>query len=129
MTVPYTKIPPAFLNVIVVVERVPKNEGNSKCGNYRVTCNPPALTVTEYGTIINFQLIAPTPDRIKFNSIDKKKPNPTRQISDPSISLDGKQMTMWDANTLPEIICITLKFKDGKQRTSFDPQVQNDPKP
>jgi hypothetical protein len=129
MPTTYTPVPPVFLNMIVIVERRPVKDGNSNGGDFQVTCHPPYLVVTEPGSIINFQLIAPTPDTIKFSGIDKKKPNPERQLSDPSVSVDGRQMTLSDANTIKETIDVTLLFNDGDCSGSFDPQVQNDPKP
>jgi hypothetical protein len=124
----FTPVPPAFLNMIVIVEPRHKEDGNSKCRKYQVTCHPPYLIVTEPGTIINFQLIAPTPDAIIFLGMHKEKPHPLPQLSEPSISLDGKQMTVCDANTVPEGIDVTLRLAHHKHEIDFDPQVQNDPK-
>jgi hypothetical protein len=129
MPTPYTPVPPAFINTIVIAERRPEEDGNTHCRKYRVTCHPPYLVVTEPGTILNFQLITPTPEEIAFRGIEKKKPYPTRQLSDPSISVDGKQMTLSDINSIKEKIEVTLLLKDGDCDVSYDPQVQNDPKP
>lgn len=128
MQTPYTPVPPAFINTIVIAERRPDEDGNTHCRKYRVTCHPPSLVVTEPGTILNFQLITPTPQEIVFRGIEKKKPNPERQLSDPSISVDGKQLTLSDANSIKEKIDVTLLFKDGDRDVSYDPQVQNDPR-
>jgi hypothetical protein len=125
---PYTPVPPAFINTIVIVEQRPEEDGNSKCRKYQVTCHPPYLVVTEPGTILNFQLIAPTPEAFVFKGIHKHKPHPEPQLSDPSISLDGKQMTLCDANTVVEDIQVTLRFRHHEREIDFDPQVQNDPK-
>jgi hypothetical protein len=124
----YTPVPPAFINTIVIVEERREEDGNSKCRKYQVTCHPPYLVVTQPGTILNFQLIAPTPAAVTFKGVYKHKPYPEPQLSDPSISLDGKQMTLCDANTLQEDIHVTLRLQHQEREIDFDPQVQNDPK-
>jgi len=125
---PYTPVPAAFINTIVIVEPRPLEDGNSHCRKYRITCHPPYLVVAERDTILNFQLILPTPEDILFKGLKKKKPFPERQLSDPSISLNGKQMTLCDANTICEDIDVTLQFHHHGREIDYDPQVQNDPR-
>lgn len=127
MTTPYVPIPPAFINMLIIVERRDDESGNTACRKYQVTCNPPDITVSYPDTIVNFQLISPTPETIKFIGLDKHKPIPTMQLSNPSISLDGKLMMVCDANTVNEAISVSLLFGDGPHDLSFDPQVQNNP--
>lgn len=128
MSYPSSPVPPAFINMTVQAEPRRDKTGNTPCGGYHVTCHPAALVVSQLNSILNFQLIAPTPDGVKFASISKHKPIPVTQLSNPSISLDGKLMTLCDANTVAEPIDVTFHFTDGPHTFTFDPQVQNEPK-
>lgn len=114
-----TPVPPAFINVIVVAMPID--------GGYQVTCIPPTVSVTEPSTLLNFQLIDPTPATVRFNGIEQNQGTES-QFSDPSISLDGKQLTLCDANSVWGGIDVTLLFSNGGDKFKFDPQVQNTPK-
>ncbi|MBC7452381.1 MAG: hypothetical protein H7335_01480 [Massilia sp.] len=124
---PYTDIPPALINVLVIVVPCDDGSGNMGDGLYNVTTLPHAITVTRRNTIVNYQLIAPTPDAFVFLGMEKKPSGGVWQLSKPSISLDGKMLTFSDQNSDREDIAVTLLFSDGMAHISHDPQVQNTP--
>ncbi|RFP21554.1 hypothetical protein D0T25_09845 [Duganella sp. BJB488] len=56
------------------------------------------------------------------------KPKDNGQLSEASVSVDGKLLTFSDANTVKMSLAINLKFKDGDMvEFSHDPQIQNNP--
>ena len=119
-----------MINVLVIIQRVADGSGNAGDGDYEVTCNPPDISVTRTNTLINYQLLSPTPAEIVLTGFTTSKPIPIPQLSQPpSISLDGTLMTLCDANTVAEEIHITLGFQDNlhERKLSFDPQVTNVP--
>lgn len=120
--------PPEFHNITVVVEPAPAGGGNAGGGKWKVSCNPYSVPVHSGDAILNYQLVSPTPSGIVFAGYDACAPLPGRQLSRPSISLDGKMMTFSDLNSKGETIMITLRFKDIME-ILYDPEVPNDPPP
>lgn len=121
---PETLTPPGpnFCNVLVTA--VP----SSKPGIYTVTCFPEKIPVIG-PTIVNFQLIAPTPADVEFLSKIGKSPSDKRQLSNPSVSTDGKMLTLSDVCTWMGEIDTTLYVTDkDKGDQGFDPQIRNDPR-
>lgn len=113
----------AFLNVQVTA--IPSLvDGKVK---YATTFNPASLTVKEADTVINYQLITPTPPGVQFKKLTVK-PDRYDQFSEPTISESGKLVTFSDANTVRATFNITLHFtdKDGVE-FSVDPEVENEP--
>jgi hypothetical protein len=118
--------PPDFQNVDVTVIPMPDGGGNSVGGKFMVTCIPENLVVQGTDTVINYRLIAPTPKGIVFAGLAKETRLRERQLSTPSISVDGKMMTFSDQNSLPGTIKITLEFKDNSL-IIYDPEIGNEP--
>ncbi|AVR97256.1 hypothetical protein [Pseudoduganella armeniaca] len=122
-----TDKPTAFLNVqVTAIPGIDPKTGKTK---YTVHFNPAALQVTEYDTVINYQLVDPTPAGVVFKSVTVK-PGREDQLSDPSISESGKLVTFSDANTKKANFHLTLHFKD-KAGVEFlhDPEISNEPPP
>ena len=113
---------PAFVNVRVTVTP------GSQAGQYAIACFPDPVPVTQR-TVINFYM---DPDSAPIDVIftDKiiKKPDHTRQFSLPSVSTDGKMLTLSDVDTVRETVHITLHVTDKDHRKiPFDPQIVNGP--
>ncbi|GAB3413870.1 hypothetical protein NX774_00850 [Massilia agilis] len=116
---------PEFHNITVVVEPVSDGSGNAGGGKWKVTCTPYSSPVFTGDAILNYQLVAPTPSGIVFAGYEACAPLPGRQLSKPSISVDGKMMTFSDRNSKGEVILVTLRFKDIME-ILYDPEVPND---
>jgi len=116
---------PEFLNVQVTA--IPKIDSKGHI-TYDTTFTPERLTVTTPDTVINYQLVYPTPADVKFKKLSVV-PDQNDQFSAPSISESGKLVTFSDANTAKETFNIKIKFtnKDG-QEYLVDPEVDNDPR-
>lgn len=119
---------PSFHNVEVNVKPTPHGDGNTLGGKFHVICSPGPVTVESEYAVINYQLTGDTPSGIVFDGFDRARPNPRRQLSAPTISLDGKMMTFSDCNTDSEPLLIVLRFRDNTV-TLFDPEVTNGPQP
>ncbi|MBY0239053.1 MAG: DP-EP family protein [Burkholderiaceae bacterium] len=119
--------PTSFINVQVI--SVPVADAAPHEKKYKTTFNPKKITIHEKDTVINYQLIAPTPEGVQFKSVTIA-PDHNNQFSDPSISESGKIVTFSDANTVKSDFNITLHFID-KDNIAFsvDPEVINDPDP
>lgn len=120
-------IPPAFVNVIVIAVRSYDGTGNAGDGLYNITTLPETVAVNRPNTIVNFQLIPPTPDEFVFTGIDRKPSVGVRQLSNASVSLDGKMLTFSDENSDKESVGVTLLFSSGQGSIMHDPQIQNTP--
>lgn len=121
------QIPPAFINVLLIITPCNDGTGNIGDGLYQITALPEAISVTKPNTAVNYQLLPPTPDAFRFLGMEKKKPHPALQLSNPTISVDGKNMMFFDSNTVGEPIEVILLLSDGKGTIPFDPQIQNTP--
>lgn len=128
---------PAFLNTPVTVTRTPDGGGNACHGKYQVTYyQPGGISVNEHGsisvvstnTILNFQLIAPTPSEVVFTGMRTNQNDVEQQFSEATISLDGKMLTFTDIDNSPGGIAVTLLWRDSVE-ISHDPQVVNTPQP
>jgi len=116
---------PVFINVKVKVKHTPHGDGNSADRRYHVKCKPDRFPVYTGDAVINYQLVS-APDGIVFDGFDRSKSYPDRQMSQPSISVDGKMMTFSDRNTEKEPVLIILRFRD-KSIILYDPEATNDP--
>lgn len=119
--------PTEFDNVQVIA--IPEKNPTTGEVTYRTTFIPESIVITTNDCVINYQLISPTPDGVQFTGMSIN-PKHTHQLSTPSISRSGRIMTFSDANTLKEVLHITLHFTDKDQvEFSVDPDVENDPPP
>lgn len=120
MTLKSTISETKFINIQVIV--MPK----ARPGDYDVICNPELVTVQSLDTVINYQIIDPSPEGIKFSGVEIK-PDHNHQLSQPSISVSGKLLTFSDANTIKETMNVTLRFIDNDGHNfGFDPQIANE---
>ncbi|MBB3120896.1 hypothetical protein [Pseudoduganella violacea] len=119
--------PTSFINVLVIATPNPIIPAQKP--TYKTKFEPPAITIREYDTVINYQLIEPTPPHVIFKKMTVK-PVDNDQLSDPSISQSGKIVTFSNANTTKETFSIKLFFTDKDQvEFDVDPEVINDPPP
>lgn len=102
---------------------------------------PEVIRVTDSDTILNFKLDQPTPDDVIVTSVTAR-PADNTQLSTPSISTNGKQVTLTDINTVRQTLNLDFVFgkKHSGDRTlaaksqmtclsSQYPEVDNDPPP
>jgi hypothetical protein len=116
--------PTQFINVLVTA--IPDRDAAG--ATYKTTFVPEVVTVFQPDTVINYQLVEPTPESVRFASVEIA-PDST-QISEPSISRSGKLVTFSDANTKRESLAVTLHFSDRHgARFAVDPDIKNDPQP
>ena len=121
-----SEMPTQFINVRVTA--VPDPDHKTSLVKYRTTFEPAFVTVVQPDTVINYQLVDPTPEGVRFASVEIT-PDST-QISQPSISRSGKLVTFSDANTKRESLAVTLYFTDRDGlRFAVDPDIKNDPQP
>lgn len=129
------RILPQVINVLIIVQRSTEAESNVKHGNYRVTCIPEKISVENSSALLVYQIIDPTPSGISLVGFFDSEPFPLpptekQQLSQPpTVSVDGKMLAIFDANTSREVIQVHLVFVDtanGKLQFFFDPQVGND---
>lgn len=80
-------------------------------GNYQATYDPKIIEVNEPETIIHFKLVTPTPDDIVIKSVSIS-PEAQDQLSPPSISSNGKAMTLSDLNTAGQTFSLTFSYRD-----------------
>ena len=112
---------PAFINVQVTA--LP----SGKPGKYTITCLTDPVLVSG-ATILNFQLIPGTPADVVFIEKISKNPRHKHQLSDPSVSTDGKMLTLSDVDTWSGSIEVTFYVTDkDKGEHGFDPQIRNEP--
>lgn len=114
-----------FINVLVTA--IPEVDAQGTV-TYKTRFMPEAVTIYLPDTVINYQLIDPTPAGVRFAGASVSPDN--EQLSSPAISPSGKLITFSDANTLAETLNLTLRFVD-KDLVEFavDPEIKNDPQP
>lgn len=119
--------PTPFLNVQVTA--IPEKTQAGEKRRYKTTFHPEKLVVTEPDTVINYQLVEPTPPDVQFRKV-VIKPGREDQLSEPTISESGKLVTFSNANTRKVTFNLTLHFKDESE-TEFavDPEMENQPEP
>lgn len=121
---------PGVIHVKVTVVK------NAESDTYDATYDPKVIEVHQEDTIINFRLVTPTPDDIVIRSVTII-PEDQSQLSTPSISKNGKQMTLSDLNTLPQTFNLSFSYKDkhdrhlpiqkGSDDVVIYPEVENNP--
>lgn len=115
---------PVYYNIQVVAERITVDGVTS----YITTCYPKSITVTTPNAVLGYQLVGPTPASILFTGMRKNNPPPQRQLSDATVSVDGRMLLISDRNSLKVDIDISLLFSDGGEvEFSHDPQIGNVP--
>ncbi|MFS2008172.1 hypothetical protein ACEN9F_31650 [Duganella sp. CT11-25] len=110
-----------FINVMVKVK------AGDTPGTYNVHTAPEMPCATQKDTIINYQIYDDDNEGIVFTGMTiTTLGNP--QLSAPSVSLSGKQLTFCDSNTSTVTISFKLNFKNAAGvEFMHDPQVKNDP--
>ncbi|GAB2843652.1 hypothetical protein GCM10027277_09020 [Pseudoduganella ginsengisoli] len=121
-----SNVPPtSFKNVQVTA--IPEIDSVTKKVKYKTSFDPDSLTITEFDTVINYQLISPTPADVTIKKVTFK-PVTSNQFSEPSIGDSGKIVTFSDANTAKETFNLTLHFADSDGvEFLVDPEVTNEP--
>ena len=113
-----------FINILVKVRP------GSTSGTYKVETAPAIPYITQPDTIINYQIFDCGNNEIVFDSSNPMTvvPEDNGQLSAPTVSISGKQLTVIDANTVKMTLNITLNFLDEKGVSfSHDPEVENEP--
>ena len=116
----------AFKNVeVTAIPEVDPTTGKTKI---KVTLNPPTLTVTERNSIVNYELVDPTPAELRFTGVTIAPPND--QLSPPAISTDGRNLTLNDVNTVAEDFVVTFQFNTEPEVPMLRgaPDILNRPK-
>lgn len=116
---------PVFFNIQVVVSRnAPGVEPP-----YVSTSYPARITVSTPDAVIAYQLVDPTPPDIRiigYSLVDPDRYMP--QLSAPTVSLNGRLMTLVDLNSIQAQLHLNLEFADRDgTRIIHDPQITNDP--
>lgn len=79
--------------------------------SYQATYDPKIIEVHDQDTIIHFKLVAPTPDDVVIRSVSIS-PEGQDQLSTPSISKNGKSMTLSDLNTAYQTFNLSFAYRD-----------------
>jgi len=104
--------------------------------SYLAEYDPKVIEVSAPDTILHFKLVTPTPDDIVIRSVSIS-PEAQDQLSSPSISKNGKAVTLSDLNTASETFTLTFAYRDkhgeslkvtspGDEAVDY-PQVVNNP--
>lgn len=112
---------------------------NPKTGatEYQAKYDPEIIKVKDNDTILSFKLQPPTPDDVRVISV-KTRPEDNTQLSTPSISKNGKHVTLTDINTEKETLNLDFRFGSTKTNARLAmaceddegdmyPEVDNDP--
>lgn len=118
-------MPTEFLNVQVIALK--STDPVTGAANYDVTFIPPYIHVHSADAVINYQLIWPSTEGIRFTGMTVDPVDQT-QFSDECIALNGRAMSFIDANTMPMTLKVSITFVDGAGLTFVvDPEVINTP--
>ncbi len=91
-------------------------------------CYPAKVVIASPNAVIGYQLVAPTDSKIVMTGMTKLNPPSERQLSDASVSVDGRLLLLSDRNTIPADIHIRLEFLyHGEEAFTHDPQIGNVP--
>lgn len=121
----------SFLNVQVVVEKV-TDPATGTTGYRVVSTNPQPAVIINPDTILNYQLVAPSPSDAAFTGMTINPPS--TQFSTPTISTDGKNLTLSDVNTQEGNFTRTFLFNGHEEIRAMtmmarDPDIENRPPP
>lgn len=116
-------VPPVtFQNIMVWVKPNPE-----KSGKYIVKTEPEVPVITKQDTIVNYQIVDTDGLPIVFTGMTVKPKN-NEQLSNATVSVDGRQLTFSDINTVKMMLNIRLHFDQADHGSfSHDPQMENDP--
>jgi hypothetical protein len=116
-------VPPVtFQNILVWVKPNPE-----KSGKYIVKTEPEVPVITQQDTIVNYQIVDTAGLPIVFTGMTVK-PKDNEQLSQAAVSVDGRQLTFSDINTVKMTLNIRLHFnQENEGAFSHDPQVENEP--
>ncbi len=117
---------PTLTNTLITVTRTPDGSGNVTGGKYNVAYGTAAVTEHSSNAILSYQLAEPTPPEIHFTGVHISGEGAVKQMSAPTISRDGRMLTLVDANTVAETMNLTFKWRDSIE-FEHDPQVSNVP--
>ncbi|TWI67539.1 hypothetical protein IP91_01653 [Pseudoduganella lurida] len=112
----------------IEVTAVPAIDPESGQPYVEVTLNPGVLQVTDPDTIVNYQLVDPTPADLLFTGLAITPEN--NQLSAPAISTDGRNLTINDINTLREDFTLVFAFNGEPAPQPFlrrIPDLENRP--
>jgi len=112
--------PPTFINILV------KAECDAGSGAWTAYCAPDPIVVTA-PSILNFQLVA-APEHVVFKDIIDKTITRVKQLSPPTVSRDGKMLTLSNMASEWVTLDVTLHLTDKDQQDlPMDPQIRNEP--
>jgi len=116
-------VPPVtFQNILVSVKPNP-----NKQGKYIVATVPEVPVITQQDTIVNYQIVDTASLPIVFTGMTVTPKN-NEQLSSATVSVDGRQLTFSDINTVKMMLNIRLHFnREDEGAFSHDPQMENDP--
>jgi hypothetical protein len=77
---------------------------------YQATYDPKIIEVYDPDTILHFKLVTPTPDDVVIRSVSIS-PEAQEQLSTPSISKNGKSMTLSDLNTERQTFNLSFAYR------------------
>lgn len=111
-------------------------------GTFHDEFDPKVIKVTESDTVLVFRLSSKTADDIIIRSVEIA-PDDQDQLSEPSISKNGKQVTLTDINTIDDKFNLTFSFQNrrnemfalsakasaDKQMAEQYPEIENIPPP
>jgi len=121
---------PDVINIKVTVKK-------TSDGSYEATYDPKIIQVNDSDTVLNFKLVNPTPDYVVVKSVSIS-PEDQDQLSTPSVSKNGKQVTLSDVNTSSGTFNLSFSFGNKHERlvmamektasfTTVYPEVENNP--
>ncbi len=119
---------PTLTNTLITVTRTPDGGGNVSGGKYNVAYGTAAVSAQTRNEVLTYQLADPTPPEIRFTGVSVAGEGTSRQMSTPTISRDGRMLTLIDADTAAVTMNLTFKWKDCTE-FEHDPQVGNVPPP
>ena len=117
---------PVLTNTLITVTRTPDGKGNVTGGHYNVEYGTAAVTEVTPDAILSYQLTEQTPPEIRFIGVHVAGQGAVKQMSAPTISRDGRVITMIDADTAAVTMNLTFKWRDSIE-FEHDPQVGNQP--
>jgi hypothetical protein len=126
MTVTIHNIPPTEL-VNVQVVAIKSIDPVTGAPNYDVSFSPAEIRVHSSDAIVNYQLIWPSTEGIRFTGMSVT-PVDQQQFSDECVALNGLSMSFIDANTQPMILNVSINFVDADGNPFVvDPEIRNEP--
>ena len=117
---------PVLTNTMITVTRTADGTGNVSGGRYHVVYGTAAITDQTPNAILCYQLTEQTPPEIRFVGVQAAGQGKHKQLSAPSISRDGRVLTLIDADSAAVTMQLTFKWRDSVE-FEHDPQIGNVP--